>query len=57
MVERRTTIFTMDDLEERGIEKVAEIALERAWDGCDAVYLSYDTDSIEVCPMHLVTVK
>ena len=29
------------------IDKIAEIALERAWDGCDAVYLSYDIDSIE----------
>jgi agmatinase len=47
MVERRTNIFTMDDLEEMGIEKVVEMALERAWDGCDAVYLSYDIDSIE----------
>jgi agmatinase len=35
------------DIEQMGIEKVAEMALERAWDGCDAVYLSYDIDSIE----------
>jgi len=47
MVERRTNIFTMDDIEVLGIEKVAEMALARAWDGCDAVYLSYDIDSIE----------
>lgn len=47
MVERETNIFTMDDIEKMGIEKVAEIALELAWDGCDAVYLSYDIDSIE----------
>ncbi|CAJ1960634.1 unnamed protein product [Cylindrotheca closterium] len=47
MVERNTNIFTMDDVEVMGIEKVAEMALERAWDGCDAVYLSYDIDSIE----------
>jgi hypothetical protein len=38
---------TLDDLEEMGIEKLVEIALERSWDGCDAVYLSYDIDSIE----------
>jgi len=37
----------MEDIEQLGIEKVAEMALERAWDGCDAVYLSYDIDSIE----------
>jgi agmatinase len=47
MVERNTNIFTMDDIEVLGIEKVAEMALERAWDGCDAVWLSYDVDSIE----------
>jgi agmatinase len=47
MVERETNIFTMDDIEEYGIEKIAEMALERAWDGCDAVYMSYDIDSIE----------
>uniref|UniRef100_A0A7S3LBH6 Agmatinase n=1 Tax=Amphora coffeiformis TaxID=265554 RepID=A0A7S3LBH6_9STRA len=47
MVERETNIFTMDDVEEYGIEKIAEMALDRAWDGCDAVYMSYDIDSIE----------
>ncbi|CAB9503135.1 Probable agmatinase 2 [Seminavis robusta] len=47
MVERETNIFTMDDIEHLGIEKVAEMALELAWDGCDAVYMSYDIDSIE----------
>jgi len=46
-VERETNIFTMEDIEAYGIEKVAEMALERAWDGCDAVYMSYDIDSIE----------
>mmetsp|Transcript_2276 Transcript_2276/g.4885 ORF Transcript_2276/g.4885 Transcript_2276/m.4885 type:complete len:420 (+) Transcript_2276:83-1342(+) len=47
MIERETNIFTMDDIEHLGIDKVAEMALERAWDGCDAVYMSYDIDSIE----------
>lgn len=47
MIDRETNIFTMDDIEKLGIEKVAEYALERAWDGTDAVYLSYDIDSIE----------
>jgi len=47
MVERETNIFTMDDVEEYGIDKIAEMALDRAWDGCDAVYMSYDIDSIE----------
>lgn len=47
MIERETNIFTMDDIEQHGIDKIAEMALERAWDGCDAVYMSYDIDSIE----------
>ena len=47
MIERETNIFTMDDIEEYGIEKIAEMALDLAWDGCDAVYMSYDIDSIE----------
>jgi agmatinase len=47
MVERESNIFTMGDIEEYGIEKIAEMALDLAWDGCDAVYMSYDIDSIE----------
>jgi agmatinase len=47
MIDRETNIFTMEDVETIGIEKIAEMALERAWDGCDAVYMSYDIDSIE----------
>jgi len=30
-----------------GLDKVAEIALEKAWDGTDAVYLSFDIDSVD----------
>ena len=30
MIERETNIFTMDDIEKMGIEKVAEYALELA---------------------------
>lgn len=47
MRERRTNIFTIGDVEELGPEKVVEMALERAWDGCDAVYMSFDIDCIE----------
>jgi agmatinase len=47
MIDRETNIFTMGDIEEYGIEKIAEMALDLAWDGCDAVYMSYDIDSIE----------
>ena len=80
MVDRRTNIFTISDVEELGVAKVsartraphprrthrpitlsphsllplapalsqvAEMALAKAWEGCDAVYLSWDIDSIE----------
>jgi hypothetical protein len=49
MRDRRTNIFSIADVEELGPAKVVEMALDRAWDGCDAVYLSFDIDSIEVC--------
>lgn len=44
---RGTNILTMDDVEELGIEKVAEIALEAAWKNAKAVYLSFDIDSVD----------
>lgn len=44
---RDTTIISMSDVEELGIDKVAEIALETAWDGADAVYLSFDIDCVD----------
>ncbi|WP_203557458.1 agmatinase family protein [Bacillus sp. B15-48] len=42
-----TTVITIDDIERLGIEKVAEISLERAWKGAKAVYLSVDIDSFD----------
>lgn len=46
--ERGTTIISMDDVEDQGIEKVAEIAPEVAWSGgARAVYLSFDIDSVD----------
>ncbi len=45
--EKGTYVLTMDDVERLGIEKAAEIALEIAWKDADAVYLSFDIDSIE----------
>ncbi len=47
MRERKTNVFTISDIEELGIDKVAEMALEAAWKDADAVYLSYDIDSID----------
>ncbi len=44
---RDTTIISMHDVERLGLEKVAEIALEYAWRGADAVWLSFDIDSVD----------
>ncbi|MGA7801047.1 MAG: agmatinase family protein [Gammaproteobacteria bacterium] len=44
---RNTTIITMNDVEQLGLDKVAEIALEMAWAGTDAVYLSFDIDCVD----------
>jgi agmatinase len=44
---RRTTVVTIGDVERVGIEKVAEAALEVAWKGAKAVYLSFDVDVID----------
>ena len=44
---RGTTIITMNDVEKLGLDKVAEIALETAWHDADAVYLSFDIDSVD----------
>ena len=45
--ERGTTIMTVGDVERVGIEKIAETALEIAWKGAKAVYLSFDIDVID----------
>ncbi len=45
--ERNTTILTMADFEEYGVDKTAEIALETAWKDADAVYISFDIDSVD----------
>jgi len=44
---KNSNILTMDDIEEMGLEKTAEVALEMAWKGCDAVYVSFDVDSVD----------
>ena len=44
---RDTTIISMADVERLGIDKVAEIALETARAGTDAVYLSFDIDCVD----------
>ena len=45
--ERGTTILTMDDVDELGVDKVAEIALEVAWKNAKTVYLSFDIDCVD----------
>jgi agmatinase len=45
--ERGTTILTVNDIEKMGIDKTIEIALEVAWRGASAVYLSLDIDSVD----------
>ena len=45
--ERGTTVFTMDDVDDHGVEKIAEMALEVAWKNAKAVYLSFDIDSVD----------
>ncbi len=45
--ERNTNVLTMRDVEELGIDKTAEIALELAWKDADAVYLSFDIDCVD----------
>ncbi len=45
--ERNTNVLTIGDIEKLGEEKTAEIALELAWKDADAVYISFDVDSID----------
>mmetsp|Transcript_50796 Transcript_50796/g.157275 ORF Transcript_50796/g.157275 Transcript_50796/m.157275 type:complete len:253 (+) Transcript_50796:63-821(+) len=47
MRERQTNVVTISDVETLGVEKVAEMALDAAWKDADAVWLSYDIDSID----------
>src|ERR1700754_1477428 len=44
---RNTNVLTMRDVEELGIDKTAEIALELAWKDVDAVYMSFDIDCVD----------
>jgi agmatinase len=45
--ERGTTIVTIGDVEREGVQRIAELALELAWKGARAVYLSFDIDVID----------
>jgi agmatinase len=45
--ERQTTIMTVTDCVEMGIENAAKRALDVAWDRADAVWLSFDVDCLD----------
>jgi agmatinase len=45
--ERGTTIMTIADIMRMGLDKALDIALEVACDGTEAVYLSFDIDSVD----------
>ena len=45
--DRNSTVITVGDVERVGVEKIAEMALEIAWKGAKAVYLSFDIDVID----------
>lgn len=45
--DRGTTILTVNDIERIGVDKTIEIALEVAWRGASAVYLSFDIDTLD----------
>jgi agmatinase len=44
---RESNVLTIDDIERIGFEKTAEIALDLAWEGADAVYISFDIDAVD----------
>ncbi|WP_084657858.1 agmatinase [Thermogemmatispora onikobensis] len=45
--ERQATVITLDDIDRYGIERVMEYALEVAWKGASAVWLSFDIDVVD----------
>jgi agmatinase len=45
--ERETTIMTVNDCVEMGLDVAVERALEVAWEGADAVWLSFDIDCLD----------
>ena len=45
--ERGTNVLTVTDITEMGLEAAAKFAIERATDGTDCVYISFDIDCID----------
>jgi agmatinase len=45
--DRKATVITIGDIERHGLERIMEYALEVAWKGAKAVWLSFDVDSVD----------
>jgi agmatinase len=45
--ERNTTVISVFDVDEWGIDECIDIALEQAWKGAKAVFLSFDIDVVD----------
>lgn len=45
--ERQATVITMDDVDHYGVDRIIEYSLEIAWRNVDAVWLSFDIDSVD----------
>jgi agmatinase len=45
--ERGATVITITDLDRWGVDRIAEMALELAWQNAKAVFLSFDIDSMD----------
>lgn len=46
-VRKNVAIMTVDEVVDMGVDKAAEIALEIAWKGAKAIYLSFDIDCMD----------
>lgn len=45
--DRQATVITLEDVDQFGIDRIAEYALEIAWKNAKAVFLSFDIDSVD----------
>jgi len=45
--ERQATVITVEDIDRYGLERIMEYALEVAWQGAKAVWISFDIDSVD----------
>ena len=45
--ERQASVITLEDVDQYGIDRVAEYALEIAWKNAKCVWLSFDIDSVD----------